>query len=334
MTARRLGSLFRIGAVTVLAACVDAPSPVDMAEIQGVFTMVAVPRFSVQPTASEVADLTRARVAVIDVSTGEVLAAGEQDISPGSLQWTFDLGFQFMGTAPPQVLAQAELASVEGGIETVEWSGRTASFEVQTSVDPQIREVGLFRGPLVNLDLTGLAVTEAPTTLLVGASALLGVSLDGEPAGTRVYYETLVPAVATVDAAGVVRAVAPGTARIAALAGRVADTVTFNVDVVVLPDPEEISRDVTPQIDYTSSEVTGTLEDAAGASAISNALGDLAAALLSRSGAAAVSAFESAVNAWLSYGEGTALRLLDGPQLSLLEITLIHAADALGIPFG
>ena len=334
MTARCLGRRFWVGPLVVLTACGDAAGPVGLAEIQDVFTMVAVPRFSVQPSASEVADLTRARATVIDVNTGDVLASGEQDIDPSASQWTFDLGFQFVGSAPPTVVAQVELASVEGGVENVEWSGRTASFKVVVPVDPQIRVVDLFRGPLANLDLTRLAVTEAPGSLLEGASARLVVSLEGETAGTRVFYESLVPAVAAVDAGGVLRALAPGTARVVAFAGRLADTVTFNVQVVVLPDAEEISRDVAPQLDYTSVDVSGTLADATGATAISKTLGDLSVALASRSAAAAVSAFESAVNAWLSYGEGTTLRSQDGPQLSLIEITLIHAADALGIPFG
>lgn len=333
-TRRRLGSRLWFGPLVVLAACGDAAGPVVLDEIQGVFRMVAVARFSVQPSASEVAELTRARAAVIDVNTDETLASGQQDIDPSASQWTFDLTFQFVVSAPPRVVALVELASIEGELETVEWSGRTASEVVQTSAEPQIREIDLFRGPAANLDLNGLAVTEAPTSLLEGASAQLVVSLDGASSGTRIYYGTLVPSVATVDAGGGVRGVAPGTARVVAFAGRVADTVTFNVELVVLPDPEEISRDVAPGLDYTSGAVSGTLEEAAGATAISNTLRDLAAALASGNGAAAVSAFESALNAWSSYGAGTALRSLDGPQLSLIEIILIHAADALGIAFG
>lgn len=330
MTVRRLW----IVPLVVLASCVDASDPAALAEVRGVFSMLAVPRFSVQPSASEVAELARVRAMIIDANSGATLASGEQDIEPSASQWTFDLSFSYEINAPPRVVAQVELASVEGGLETVQWSGRTASIAVQTSADPQIREIGLFRGPVANLDLNGLAVTGAPTSLLEGASALLVVSLDGASGGNRVYYQALVPSVAVVDAEGVVRGVAPGTARVVAFAGRVADTVAFVVERVVVPDPEEISRDVVPGLDYTSQAVSGTLEDAAGATAISNTLRDLAAALISGNGAAAVGAFESAVNAWSSYGAGTGLRTLDGSQLSLIEIILIHAADALGIAFG
>jgi hypothetical protein len=55
--------------------------------------------------------------------------------------------------------------------------------------------------------------------------------------------------------------------------------------------------------------------------------------MLAGRGFEAVGRFEQAEKMWLEYGEGTSLRSLDGPQLWVIAITLMHAADALGIDF-
>ncbi|MGB1779529.1 MAG: hypothetical protein ACPHQP_08250, partial [Longimicrobiales bacterium] len=58
----------------------------------------------------------------------------------------------------------------------------------------------------------------------------------------------------------------------------------------------------------------------------------LIADMLAGRGFEAVGRFEQAQALWERYGEGTPnLRLLDGPQLGVIEITLIHAAEDLGI---
>ena len=55
--------------------------------------------------------------------------------------------------------------------------------------------------------------------------------------------------------------------------------------------------------------------------------------ILARRGFEAVGRFEDVQDVWEQYGEGTDLRVLDGPQLGVVLLTLMHAADLLGIDF-
>jgi uncharacterized protein YjdB len=90
--------------------------------------------------------------------------------------------------------------------------------------------------------LTALTVTPSSLSLAVGASAQVTASAQGPTAGAAVItYGTTNPAVATVDAAGNVSAVAPGTATItatatsAATADYAASTLSSSVGITVAP---------------------------------------------------------------------------------------------------
>ncbi len=335
MSFRPAGRLLFIAVVAAfLSSCVDGGNPTAIDLPQTVQLSVA-PVFAVAASAAEAGALTRARVTARDAVSGTELASVQQDIDPNANEWTLELTLELTSDQQLSVILTTELASLsQDGAETVEWSGRTAAFQVVATAEPRVlREIALYRGPLENLDVTAVTVSLGATSLLEGESAWITTTVQGGVEGTKVYYEALDPGVATIDALGQVTAHVPGTARVAAIVGPAADTLSFTVNEVVLPEPDEIEGAVTPQVDYAAQEIVGSLEDAAGAVAIGTSLTNLGAALSSGDGAASVAAFGDARAAWESYGDPV-LRILDGPQLSLIEITLIHAADALGIAFG
>lgn len=335
MSFRPAGRLLFMAVVAAfLSSCVDGGSPTAI-DLPHTVALSVAPVFAVAASAAEAGALTRARVTVRDAADGTELGSVQQDIDPNANEWTLELTLELTSGQTLSVILLAELASVaQDGAETVEWSGRTATFEIVAASEPRVlREIALYRGPLDNLDVTAVTLTLGATSLLEGESAWLTTAVQGGGEGTKIYYASLDPGVATVDALGHVTAHVPGTARVAAIVGPAADTLSFSVNEVVLPEPDEIAQAVTPQVDYAAQEVVSTLEDAAGAAAIGETLTSLGTALSSGDGAASVAAFGHARAAWESYGDPV-LRILDGPQLSLIEITLIHAADALGIAFG
>jgi hypothetical protein len=310
-------------------ACIDGRDPTAPDLTRSVQFAVA-PVFS-GPAAAATAALTRLRVTALDAETGEIVAVAEDDVDPVADQWTLVLTLEVSPGVPLAIKLQAEVASSDG---VVEWSGRTATINVQGGAEPlEVREIALFRGPLANLDVTALTIQNAPASLLEGEAGQLSVDVSGGGSGTRVFFSSLDPAVVSVDDAGHVEALAPGTGRIRALAGAASAEVSLDVKEVVVPDAGEIEAGVSPMIDY-AGDVVGTMGDATGAAAVSSSLTTLSTALASGDGAAAVRAFGDAVAAWEGYGAGTSLRTLDGPQLGLIQLSLIITADALGIPFG
>src|SRR5688572_12715614 len=85
--------------------------------------------------------------------------------------------------------------------------------------------------------VASLSITGVPTvTLLVGDSVRLVASAstrDGAPVTTaQVSWSTTAASVATVSETGLVRALAPGTAKIVARTAAVADTVDVNVQAL------------------------------------------------------------------------------------------------------
>lgn len=315
-----------------LSACVDG-DPVS-APPSAVTSLAVAPSLDPAATASVAADphgpLTLARLTVLD-GAGATLASAEEDLEPGASEWVFDVSLEVPPDDALTVRLLAELASEGPAGPVVEWSGDTPPFQVRAGESQELRRISVYRGPPANLSVADVHLTPPPV-LVTGQSAPLSARLDGGGPGARVYYRSLDPAVVSV-ADGRVRGVGEGTGRVEALAGRAADTVPVSVDAFLLP-PEEQTAAVAVPLSYTTQRVTGTMEDAAGAAAISSALASLSSAMAAGDPGGVVAAFEAAHAAWEGYGAADPdLRVLDGPQLSVVELTLIHAADILGIPF-
>ena len=334
MRSTSIGMIQRLSLIALLSAsaCVDGRDPLDVETVRSVQLAVA-PVFAVAPSAAEAGALTRARVTAMDASTGLSLASTQQDVDPSADHWSLTLTLDAATGVPLSIRIQTELASVSGATESVEWSGRTDAFTVVGGVPTEIRSVALFRGPLANLDVTGVNIENAPNSVLEGESVQLQASAEGPP-GAHVFFRSEDPLVAVVDPEGRVQTLSAGTARIVAEAGPASAAVSFAVEDVVVPDAGELDGAISPQVDFTASAVVSTMEDPAAAAAISSSFAALEAALQAGDGAGAVQGFQSAVAAWEQYGAGTALRSLDAPQLGVIELTLIAVADALGIDFG
>lgn len=318
---------------TLLSACVDGLPPTAL-ENTSTVNLGAAPRFSVAPSASLVAQLDRARISLLDVATDSVVASVEQTIDLTADEWAFEMTVDLRRGETRAVRLDIELLSGTAALETVEFSGRT-HFDVRASYEPtDIQEVTLGRGPLANLSLTRLELSRMAPSLREGGSDALVLDTVGAAPGQIVFYESLDPSVATVDALGGLRGRRHGGVRVLAQAGRVADTLDLSVDAVPLPAPDELRRLLVPHVEYVASDVfLATLSNRPAAAAISRGLEDLVAEMLAGRVFESVELFEHTRSLWESYGDGTGLRILDGPQLGVLSIALMHAADALGLAF-
>lgn len=324
MTDRRPTLSFALAAWLLLASCVDG-DPAGVGVVRPVQLNV-VPAFAGAGTATA-RSFDRARVTARRSGDGMVLGRAEQALDPNAAEWVVTVEVSLASA----VTAHLEVELVAS--ESVEWSGRTGAFTVTPAGDPTtIRRIDLFRGPLANLTVTGLEA-RGPSRLLRGQSGRVEVALVGGGDGARAFFESSDPSVVSVDGTGKIEGIVEGGAHVVVRAGPLADTLHVSVREVVLPEPDHIARAVGPGLDFTT-DVTAILGDADGAAAVATALADLSSALSGRDGAGAVRALDAAISAWSTYGVASGTRALDAPVLGLIEIALIHAADALGVPFG
>jgi hypothetical protein len=324
--------LFAVGLV-FLSGCVDVDGPTAVG-VPIPVTIAAIPRFAFAPAPAVVNELDRARITLTNVPNDSIVAELEQEIDPADAEWVFQITLELPSDQTLDLRLDIELIDVRRTVAVVEYAGRT-QFEARASFEPQeIREINLGRGPLENLSLTELIVGGARSRIQEGGSDVLDVDTVGAGSGQIVFFESTSPEIASVDSAGNIAALTPGQTYVIALAGRVADTLDLTVGEVNLPAPNELQSQISPQVDYvTSGFFLTTLADPALAAEVRDAIEVLLGEMLAGRGFQAVGRFEYAQELWEGYGAGTDLRFLDGPQLSVIAITLMHAADALGIDF-
>jgi len=317
-----------------LAGCVqDGPTGVSAPRT---VTLAAFPKFVAPPSASVIAALDVARLQLIDTQSGEVVDSIERAIDPSQVEWTFEFTLQLLEDQVLDLRLDIELIDEEPAVDVVEFAGRT-EFAVQASFEPtEIREINLGRGPLENLSITDLRFVDPRTKIQEGGSQRLRLETVGARAGQKIFFESTDPTFATVDSAGRVAALVPGNTMIIARAGQEADTLNLTVGEVNLPAAEVLQASLVPQSDYVTDDLfIASLEDSSAAGEIRGALQRLTTEMLAGRGFEAVGRFEEAQALWEEYGdeEGTNLRFRDGPQLGVFYITLVHAADVLGIDF-
>ena len=330
----RLTRRLRLGAMALaVAGCVQVDGPAAVSAPRTV-TLAALPKFSVPPSASVVSALDMVRLQLIDTETDSVVASLEQAIDPRDVEWAFEVTLELLEDQVLKLRLDVELIDRDPVVDVVEFAGRT-SFDVKASFEPtEIREVSLGRGPLENLSLTDLRMRNPRPRIQEGGSEALVIDTVGAQPGQIVYYESTDSAVASVDTVGQVKALAPGNALIIAYAGQLADTLNLTVGRVDLPATNVLQSRLIPQSDYVADDLfLSSLADAGAANELREGLESLVSEMLAGRGFDAVGRFEQVEKMWLEYGEGTSLRSLDGPQLWVIAITLMHAADALGIDF-
>jgi hypothetical protein len=320
-------------AVVGFAACVDGEAPTGVGEPR-VVSVRAVPSFAVEPAAAVVEGLDRARVRLIDTETDSVVALAELAIAPSESEWVFDFQLELMDDEVRNVRIDAELID-EGPVgEIVEFAGRS-SFQLRSSFEAERRRLlQMGRGPLANLALTGLDASGARSRVQEGASDRLVVTLSGTAPGQRVFFESSDPTIATIDSVGNIRALAPGDARVITAAGLFADTLDLRVGRVTLPPTPSLEGRLGAVTEYVTGELfLSSFSDPVAAQGLREGIDALTVELFARRGFEAVGRFEDVQETWEQYGEGTELGLLDGPQLGVVLVTLIHAADLLGVDF-
>lgn len=319
-----------------LAGCVDGMDPKSLDLVESVAVQAAVV-FSSAPTASELGSLSRARVTALHAVTDAPVGTAVHDLDPAADEWVLEVTIDIVTGESIPVRLQVELISVDDqGLELVQWSGETPPIEVRTDTElREIRLVSLFRGPLDNLSVTKISLT-APDGVPFGRPATLTSAIEGGGPGALAFYRSLDPDIADVHPlGGLVETADTGTARLVAEAGPVADTVSFFV--VSPPEPEDAEEVgvAAGSVEDTGERIVQGMEDAEAAANITLTLESLSAVLVSGDVMAAIRAFRAAVEALAAYGADSAeLRYQDGPQLSLIHLSLIHVADALGVPFG
>lgn len=320
-------------AILAIAGCVGVDDSTGVS-LPRTITLAATPRFAVEPSPAVVAALDRARLRLVDRATDSVLVGVERAIDPSAREWAFDLTLELLENQVFDVRLDIEFIDTDPIVDVVEFAGRT-TFKVQASFEPQvIREINLGRGPLENLSLTGLTVSGARSRIQEGGHDRLDVDTIGAGPGQIIYFESSNPTVASVDSMGNIAALVPGSTLIIARGGRVADTLDLAVGKVELPTTQELQASLVPQADYvTDPFFLATLSDGSTAAELRDAIEVLVAEMLAGRGFEAVGRFEEAEEIWERYGSQSGVRYLDGPQLGVVTITLIHAADALGIDF-
>lgn len=308
----RLAPLFAVLALT--AACVDGHDPVGP-DLRSSRALAVLPMFAVEPTNEEVGVLSFARILATDSATGDVLGRVEKEIDPEASEWFFDLTVVLPSGNAVDVVVTVELLS-----DIVEWSGQADPIRVAPGADPvELKTVPLLRGPLDNLDVTRVELTDVPEIVAEGVRGQAASTMEGGGEGSRVFYTSLTPSLLEVTREGEFRAVAPGMARIEARAGAVADTAVVDIQLVPVEDGDVLA--VSGGIDDSVSRLAPGLQDAAGAQAIVESLSAFDVALGSKRASQIIDAVAAAREALAAYGDET-IRYQDGPELSLIELVL------------
>lgn len=335
---RTLGRLGTIVVTAAAAACVDGLSPTAPDFSESV-PLQAATVFSGNPTAEEIDALRLAKVTALDTGRDSVLKLERIGLDPDTDEWVLSISIDVSSGRTIPVQLQIELLSVDTvGAEVVQWSGESSILQVSPGlrllVAQAVRPIEVYRGPVDNLSSTSVALT-APDQLVFGHTATLTSEItDGGP-GATAFYESLDPGVARVDArSGLIQTVDTGTVRMVSWVGPVSDTATFVVVApTVVDDPVAVAA-ISRAVDYYgSADFVGGMQDEEGVHEIALALRTLSLEMADGDALAAAKAYLAAIAALDGYAEGSPeIRLQDGPQLSLIDFSLIFVGDALGVP--
>ncbi len=242
MHRKRWAAFALVALLPALAVCVDGvspPVPTDQAA-----QLVLSPVFAVETGSGQPLPINAIRVTALLTPGDEVLKRQTFPVDPSSSEWTLSLEVPYSSELQdPRFYTVMELLNVSGGVETVEWSGRSRVMELSSLSQLEVQAVEVVRGPVANLDVTGVAVEPHDTLFEEGASTTVSARVDGSE-GAVVFWESSDPAVATVVRTGSREAevsfLRPGGVTVTALAGTARATTRFRAvqrpdSVVLLP---------------------------------------------------------------------------------------------------
>ena len=261
-------------ALIPLACSERAVSDVDFSRAG---TLSFRPRFAYLGEMSSFAPINRIHLVARNVTTNTTVADTTFDVPPEAQEWPIGLSVPAdAGT----VIVTIELIHFNAGVSSIEWSGVTEPITVRPGeTNAPHSDVVLFPGPPSNLSVTQVTIAPRNASVVEGATVQLNEAHVGGGPDTRIFWGSLDPTIASVDANGLVTTLRNGGARIVAQAGPRADTVVVTAtqriaSVVVTPDTQRIAtlganatftaRVLDPRgADVTGATVTWTIADAA-----------------------------------------------------------------------
>lgn len=263
-------SFFLTAVLALLAGCSDGDLFTPSG--RGAARLSLRPEMSALSASLSAAEINLVRLTVTQVPSGTRILQESFPVDPTATEWPIPLEL------PPNIEVEVLVELINNGPfgQVVEYSGILGPFSVTAGEQPPLPAVQVFPGPPENLGITNITITGGNQQLLEGAQLTLNAQIA--PGGTGVLtWVSRNAAVATVDANGVVRAVAPGTARIVVAGGARADSITVTVGARVtgvqvtpaLAAVTAIGADATftaKAVDARGAEVTGqtftwTIED-------------------------------------------------------------------------
>ena len=226
-------------ALTVLGSCVEGGTPLDPFAEGATASLAVVPKLPPEMGRLSGPPVNVIRVTVRRVPGNEQVAQTVVEVDPNASEWQIGIEVP-LGVAGAQYVLELELMNESGGARTVEWSGRTSAMTLTAGLSPEMRQIGVVRGPLDNLAVTAVVVS-GPGTVAEQASFTLTAEVVTSQTGAqpKVYWTSLDPTVASIGSNGRGLGLKPGTARIEATAGPV--TVIHNVVVTAVPDAVDLT---------------------------------------------------------------------------------------------
>lgn len=240
MRRARAVSLTALIFIGLQLSCVDGSTPVDPGSGGLAASLAVVPVLPQAAQAAGSAPINLIRLTAFAVPGDVQVAQVIRSVDPNADQWELEFDVPLSNEPGVHYVLEIELVNEQGGGQTVQWSGRTAPLTLTPGVAYQVHQVGVTRGPLDNLSVTSLVV-EGPATVPeqqdFTLKALVEVSQSGAQA--TVFWTSLDPTIATVQADGSGTTLRAGTARIQAQAGPV--TVIHQIQVTQVPSAVEVT---------------------------------------------------------------------------------------------
>ena len=245
----RLAAVLATAVVGLVAACVDGRSPTAL-DLLRTASLAIVPSFETAAaigTTAGALPINRIRITVRPVGVDSVILVDTTDVNPTDTAWSVELEVPLDAGATASFQLTFELINVAGdGTETVEWSAQAEKTVTQGATNT-VSQPATTRGPIANLSVDSVVAAAAPrSTLIEGDTVRLTAVTHGGGDGARHYWGSLDPTLASVDQSGLVTTLLPGLARIAAVAGPKADTISLTVvqsvaGIAFVPDTARIA---------------------------------------------------------------------------------------------
>ena len=250
--------------ILLIGSCVGSDSPTEVDELMPPVSLGIAP--ALIPSAADASALPINLIRAVTARTDNNLLLRDQrfPVDPSDSTWTIDISVPMSGATIDVVVFLTLINVAADGSEEVQFSGRSPVIALEPGAPPVTGvDVDLFRGPIANLNVTGVTITSSPDTLIEGKTATLsGTAVTTTPVNVpQIFWTSLDPTVLTTSDS-VATGVGAGTTQIVASAGAHADTVSV---VVIAPPVDSVvvtpaSADVA--VATTASPFTATLLDA------------------------------------------------------------------------